>query len=189
MSDRSIQERPERPNGNGPAPGGRVYEPYNDATFLSVGFPGMKSTSMDDNVESWPVGPGIADFGTVVTKAVSPNGTGALVINSGGSGAVAGIVVHDHLAAIHQELSEGMVASVMTRGRLWCLTDGPGTGIDYGVPACFNPANGRVAATGTSIPNAMFRSGLRDFYDMMTGGTIRIAEVELHYPFAPAAGP
>jgi hypothetical protein len=180
MSDRAQERRDDRAG-----PEQQAYQPYDSATFFSVGFPGMKSTAMDDNVESWPCGTE-SDFGTVVTKTVGP--TGSLLVESGGTGDVAGIALHDHIIATYGHYSQGMAVSVMTRGRVWCAVDGAGTGITYGAPASFNPANGKLSASGTAVPNSSFRGMVNGFYDMLTGTTINIVEVELHYPFA-VAGP
>jgi hypothetical protein len=163
----------------------QVYQPYDSAFFFSVGFPGMKSTAMDDNVESWPAGAD-CEFGTIVTKTVGP--TGSLLVESGGAGDVAGAAVHDHIVATYGHYTQGMAVSVMTRGRLWMAVDGTGAGITYGLPVSFNPANGKVAATGTAVPNSSFRGMVNGFYNMIDGSTISIAEIELHYPFA-VAGP
>lgn len=177
-----MSDTPEQKPGDA-GPEQLVYGPYSSLTFLSPAFPGMKATAMDDNVESWPAG-AECDFGTVVTKGISSAGTGALVVSSGGAGAVAGIAVHDHIAATYGHYIAGSAVSVMTRGRIWCAVDGAGAGIAEGVPACFNPAvgNGKVNSTGTAIPHAVFRGVMTGFYSYIDGTTVNIAEIELHYP-------
>jgi hypothetical protein len=142
----------------------------------------MKATAEEDIVESWPAG-AVCPFGAVVTKGVSPNGTGALVVSPGGAGAVAGVAVHEHTVAVFGAYQISMAVSVMTRGRIWCTVDGSGAGIGEGVAVNFNPANGFVtAATGTAVLHAAFRGVMQGFYDYTTGITTNIAEVELHYP-------
>jgi hypothetical protein len=162
---------------------GLVYGPYTSSLFYSPGFPGMKSTSEDDLVESWPAG-AECDFGTVVTKGVSANGTGALVVSSGGAGSVAGIALHDHIVATYGHYSAGMAVSVMKAGRVWCAVDGAGAGIAEGVPLAYNPANGKVNSTGTAVIHAVFRGPMTTYYDYPTGVSTNIVEVELHYSFA-----
>jgi hypothetical protein len=185
-NQRATDQHPaQQGNGNGDVGVGELaYAPYTSATFMSPGFPGMKSTSMEDNVESWPCGVQ-CDFGCIATKGASPNGTGAMVVSNGGAGAVAGAVVHDHLAAVWGHYFAGMAVSIMTKGRLWCAVDGAGTGIVEGAPVNFNPANGKVTAgTGTLVPHAAFRGVMQTYYDYPTGVTTNIAEVEMHYPGA-----
>jgi hypothetical protein len=174
-----MSETEQQPN----EPEQLVYAPYSSSLFYSPAFPGMKATAMEDNVESWPAG-AECDFGTVVTKGISTSGTGALVVASGGAGAVAGIALHDHIVATYGHYSAGTAVSVMTKGRVWCAVDGAGAGIAEGVAVNFNPANGKVtAAAGTAVPHSAFRGVMTTYYDYPTGTTTNIAEVELHYPF------
>jgi hypothetical protein len=177
MSD--TKEHPDvHQNGNGAGVDTNVYAPYSGPTFYSVGFPGMKSTAMEDQVDTWAAA-GAIPFGVVVTKVSAQE----IQCQAGVAGTAIGISLHDHLVAVYGGYLQYQAVSVMTRGRVWAAVDDAGAGIKNGVPVNYNPLTGKVtAATGTALTNAVFRTTVQQSYNILDGSTINIADVELHYP-------
>jgi hypothetical protein len=140
--------------------------------YQSRAFAGMKATSDDDRVESYPVGASGLGFGLVC-------GTSSGVIVAGAGTRVRGLSLHSHTIT-----GDGYVqynsASVMTDGKAWCQVVSGATITEDGL--VYYNAAGRVTSTAsenTLLKGASFRSGAVTVVDAGDVSSV-IALVEVH---------
>jgi hypothetical protein len=152
---------------------------------------GMKADSMFDNVDSFACGATSIPFGVVV----SSNPANGIIIRPGGTVPnVRGISLHDHLVGSRGHYWEYDAVSTLTRGRVWAkIKAGEAiTNMRDGLAVFYDTATGEITATGTRLPNAVFRSNaiaLPDAAQVVwaTGAMQYSAIVELHHPNPPTA--
>jgi hypothetical protein len=149
--------------------------------YLQPAYAGMKGDSMDDNVDTFACFSVPIPFGVVVGRT-APH---LLTVQPGGADPV-GISLHDHTVASRGSYTEFDAVSTLTRGRAWCkVIAADAAAIEDGIYVTFDPATGEVgSATGTPLPNAVFRTKAIDVYDITYTTTTPIALVEMHYPLA-----
>lgn len=165
---------------------GGPYDPY--GLYQPIAFPGMKATSMEDQVDTWACSTdGSIGFGLVVSRKPPPAVHQCTL--GGAAGLAVGISVHDHVVQLFGGYNPYSAVSVMTRGRVWAQVSDTGTGIAEGAAVNYASATGKVTAAAVAtgivaLKNATFRGPAFNFTDYTTGTTVVIADVELHYPFA-----
>ena len=115
-------------------------------------FAGMKGDSRYDLVETFAAET-VIPFGAVVTQ-----GTGAEQAKLGGAKAL-GIALHSH--AVVGSYAQFDAVSVLRKGVAWCVVK-DGEAITAGSAVSFDPASGKVAKTGTALPNATFKTAVVD---------------------------
>lgn len=159
--------------------------PY--SAYQSPAMVGMKADSMEDNVDTFAANAPIP-FGVVISR-VSAN---SLKTAPGGTDVV-GVAIHDHLIASRGGYLQFDAVSTLTRGRVWARLSAK-TGVKDGVAACYDPATGMFAVSGTALLGAVFRSNGVDLPDVDEvvwgdGTLISSAVVELHHPFGKYSTP
>lgn len=115
-------------------------------------FAGMKGDSRYDLVETFAAEAEIP-FGVVITQ-----GTKANQAKLGGIKPI-GIALHSH--AVVGGYAKFDAVSVLRKGVAWCVVK-DSEAITAGSAVSFDPASGKVAKTGTALPNATFKTAVVD---------------------------
>ncbi|MCQ9124353.1 structural cement protein Gp24 [Rodentibacter caecimuris] len=115
-------------------------------------FAGMKGDSRYDLVESFAAENEIP-FGAVVTQGTTTN-----QVKLGGTSPL-GIALHSH--AVIGGYVQFDAVSVLRKGVAWCVVK-DGEAVTAGGAVNFDPVSGKVANTGTALPNATFKSDAVD---------------------------
>lgn len=120
--------------------------------FQQKAFAGMKGDSRYDLVESYAAESAIP-FGVVVTQ-----GATMTKVKVGG-GKPVGVALHSHAVVNGYETFDAV--SVLRQGVAWCVVK-DGESITAGSAVNFDPVSGKVAKTGTALPNATFKTDVVD---------------------------
>ncbi|WP_252108985.1 MULTISPECIES: hypothetical protein [unclassified Halomonas] len=138
---------------------------------MQKAFAGMKADAGFDRVESFCAA-GDIGFGLVIGVGADGN------VAPGGGTRLAGLALHDHTKL--GGYSQYDMVSTLTKGLAWAQVTDEGAVTNGG--AVQYAADGTVGdASGTALPNAVFRSEAETLQD----GTV-IAKIELAAPFATA---
>lgn len=155
------------------------------STYMAPAFVGMKSDSMDDNVDTFACGSANVDVGVAVQRTAA----GALTVKNGGSATLGvGVALHDHIIGYYGNYRQYDAVSVLTRGRCWvALADA--TGVIDGALAKCDATTGKFSTTGAVvINNAVFRSAAISLLNSDGVTTTLGAVVELHSPWIDNIG-
>lgn len=139
---------------------------------MDVAYAGMKADLGFDDVETY------AAAGNIRPGVIVGDTTGERIVAGPGT-RIRGLALHTHTIPRDGGYREFDAVSVLRVRRGWALVTAGGAVTKDGPVKC--AADGTVSDGGTTlVPNAVFRSGAVD----VAGG--KIAEIELHAPFAVA---
>jgi hypothetical protein len=155
------------------------------STYMAPAFVGMKSDSMEDNVDTFACGAANVDVGVAVQRTAA----GALTVKNGASATLGvGIALHDHIIGYYGNYRQYDAVSVLTRGRAWvALADA--TGVVDGALCKADATTGKFSTTGAvAVTNAVFRSAAISLLNMDGVSTTLGAVVEMHSPWVDNIG-
>lgn len=147
--------------------------------YMAPAFAGMLADIQFTSKETNPCGATAIPFGVAATPNAS---TGVLA--PGGTGAGAGVAIHDHtVAGVYQanEYRQYDAVSLLRRGRIWCKASGTCT---KGAVAKFNATTGVFGdAEANTMVNARFRTAQVSMSTGLPGdAAATLVLVELHDP-------